>query len=331
MYDVVIPHKNGHEWLQGAIQTVLNQSLQANNIYIIDDSSTVFPQIRTQPIQKSPQIQLVKNMGAGLSAARNTGVQLCKSKFIAFLDVDDRWKIHKMEYLISNFAINKNAIAIYSGCNLISMDGSVMREYSHPYSVRTTKEILTEKKPILGSASSLVAKAEALKECGNFDENLPYAEDLDYWIRLSLVGEILSVPKILVDIQHNPNSMQRKLSAPERLKIEIQSKVNIYKKFPEYKNASLHNMTQAILITVFNRSVPRNQAVQIYTFVLNNFLNSKYSKIRFSLKLMVISALLILRVLVHKTKNLAIWIATIPFRWVKNWNPAPNNFHQGKK
>ena len=331
MYDVVIPHKNGHEWLQGAIETVLNQTLQANNIYIVDDSSMQFPQIETQLIQKNPQIQLVKNMGIGLSAARNTGIQLCKSKFIAFLDVDDRWKIHKMEHVISNFAINKNAIAIYSGCNLISMNGSVMREYSHPYSIRTTREILTEKKPILGSASSLVAKAEALKKCGYFDENLKYAEDLDYWIRLSLVGEILSVPKILVDIQHNPNSMQRKLSALERLEVEIQSKVNIYRKFPEYKNASLHNMTRSILITVFNRSVPRNHAIQIYSFALNNFLDSKYSKVGFTLKLTLISTLLILRVLFHKTKNLAMWLVTIPFRWIKNWNPAPNDFRQGTK
>jgi glycosyltransferase involved in cell wall biosynthesis len=102
---VVIPAYNAEQSIRQAIDSVLNQTLQPNEIIVVDDGSTD----HTAEIAKSyPEISYVFQENGGVSAACNTGIKNVKNRWIAFIDSDDIWLPQKLELQISLLQRNPN-------------------------------------------------------------------------------------------------------------------------------------------------------------------------------------------------------------------------------
>jgi glycosyltransferase involved in cell wall biosynthesis len=86
---VVIPAFNRERFIATAIESVLSQTLAADQIIVVDDGSTD----TTGDIARSygPLVRVIsiENNGAGPSRPRNVGIQTATSSHIMFLDSDD--------------------------------------------------------------------------------------------------------------------------------------------------------------------------------------------------------------------------------------------------
>lgn len=89
-FSVVMPLYNKANYVKETIKTVLNQTFQDFEIVVIDDSSTDDSAKVVELIQDD-RIRLVYQENAGVSAARNKGIQESRAEYIAFLDADDLW------------------------------------------------------------------------------------------------------------------------------------------------------------------------------------------------------------------------------------------------
>jgi len=96
---VVIPLYNKELYIQRAIDSVLNQSFQNFELIIIDSSSDRSTYIVKQ--YADPRIIHIIRERTRAAPARNLGVQLAHSDFIAFIDADDEWQPDHLESLIS--------------------------------------------------------------------------------------------------------------------------------------------------------------------------------------------------------------------------------------
>ena len=92
---VIIPTLNRCFLLQRAIQSVLNQSYNPNEIIVIDNGSSDDTKKTIQTLY--PNIRYLTEDKIGVSAARNKGIINARSEWIAFLDSDDVWKPEKLE------------------------------------------------------------------------------------------------------------------------------------------------------------------------------------------------------------------------------------------
>ena len=96
--DIILPNYNKGQYLNEAIESVINQSFKNWKLYIIDDCSTdnsneVFNNYKK--IEKIKFIKLKKNKGP--SFCRNLGIRISGSEYISFLDSDDYWKLNKLK------------------------------------------------------------------------------------------------------------------------------------------------------------------------------------------------------------------------------------------
>lgn len=99
-FSVVIPLFNKAPHVASAVQSALAQSLAAREVIVIDDGSSDGSREIVKQIG-DPRVKLLARSppGAGGYAARNLGIEMATSEWIAFLDADDLWHANHLQSL----------------------------------------------------------------------------------------------------------------------------------------------------------------------------------------------------------------------------------------
>jgi glycosyltransferase involved in cell wall biosynthesis len=187
----IIPVYNGKAYLREAVESVFNQTLLPKQLIVIDDGSTdgsleIFNRIKS-PIP----LAIVSQQNAGQSSARNKGVNMVKTEYVAFLDQDDYWFPRHIEILIKPFAGNPSIGWTYGNFDLIEPSGKrIYQLFLNSASVTNPKinlfTCLSEDMFILPSAS--IIRKISFDSIGGFDERLSGYEDDDLFLRLFRYG-----------------------------------------------------------------------------------------------------------------------------------------------
>lgn len=178
---VVIPTYNRAEWLGEAIASVLGQTYELIELIVVDDGSMD----HTAEVVRGfgDQVTYVKQMQAGVSAARNRGVRASRGELIAFLDSDDLWQPAKVAAQVALFEQEPEATACYTDEIWIRNGVRVNPKNIHQ---KYTGWMFFEALPrCIISPSSIMMRRSLWDELGGFDEHLPACEDYDLWLRLT--------------------------------------------------------------------------------------------------------------------------------------------------
>ncbi len=172
---VIIPVFNGEAYVASAVDSVLSQVGECDEILVIDDCSTDRTRSVLQPYWT--RITLLQGPGNGPSAARNVGLVAATGDYIAFLDHDDEWPPGRHLTLLSALQTNATANAAVGRFRLrieASGDGSrfVGMDGKHEASILW---------------SSLYSR-QLIDRVGFFNERLRFGEDLEYYCRLVGAG-----------------------------------------------------------------------------------------------------------------------------------------------
>lgn len=104
LVSVVVPTFNRAYCVGRAIDSVREQTHQNWELILVDDGSTddtaAFIASR---YGSDPRIRYIYQCNAGVSAARNTGINAARGNYVAFLDSDDVWKPWKLQLQLECF------------------------------------------------------------------------------------------------------------------------------------------------------------------------------------------------------------------------------------
>ena len=190
---VIVPVYNRGPYIARALTSILNQTFQDFEIFVIDGGSTDDgPQVVKG--FRDPRIHLVQQAGTGVSAARNQGVQLATSGFIAFLDADDEWTPGHLATLVqlrrkypgaglcaTAYRVNTPGHASgkpkIRGISPPPWEGLVPDYFSAAVFSEGTLPFVT---------SSAGVPKEIMRAVGGFQEGIQWGEDIDLWFRIVL-------------------------------------------------------------------------------------------------------------------------------------------------
>lgn len=181
----IIPVHKYNQTTREAILSAINQNYAEQKIHVIVNSieKNLINKISTDFGQK---IEITKIDDLGVSFARNKGIELSTSDFIAFLDSDDTWYQDKLSRQI-NYMIENN----YSIC------GTLMDYRTNSYKSKITvgntsnnQDFIKEARYMPFPISSLIIKSSCLKDDYFFSETLGtnkygQIEDLEFISRLA--------------------------------------------------------------------------------------------------------------------------------------------------
>ncbi|KRJ22110.1 glycosyl transferase [Acinetobacter baumannii] len=108
LVSIITPSYNSAKYIGKTIDSVISQTYKKWELIIIDDCSTDSSvEIIKDYENKDNRIKLIQlKENSGAAVARNTGIQLARGRFIAFLDSDDSWLPEKLEKQLKFMLIN---------------------------------------------------------------------------------------------------------------------------------------------------------------------------------------------------------------------------------
>lgn len=196
---------NGEKYLKEAIDSVYNQTFADWEIVFIDNCSTDnSASIAMSYGEKIKYYRTAKNIPLG--AARNFGLEYCKSAYIAFLDTDDIWFDDTLKIMFNNIIEDDYAV-VYGGHINISSNGDIVGKLipSKKQGYILSDLLLQYDIPIVSSLIDL----KKLKESNIFFiEHFTMFEDYALFLELSAQFKFkaLSEPLLYYRIHDNSSS-----------------------------------------------------------------------------------------------------------------------------
>ena len=198
MVSVVIPLYNKEKQVGRTLESVLAQTFKDFEVVIVDDGSTDGSAEVVKTFD-DPRIRLIRQANAGVSAARNRGIDAARYDYIALLDADDLWE---PEYL----ATQVNLIKEYPECDVFATDYVMQKDNGERINTTINKlpftaesgiltnyfEVAACSNPPLWTSSSIISK-NSIKNIGGFPIGIKVGEDLLTWARLACRYQIAYV------------------------------------------------------------------------------------------------------------------------------------------
>ncbi len=192
LVDVIIPAYNPGDFLDEAIQSVLNQSYNDIKIIVVDDSST---EDLSRIVNKYENIKYIRNeKNMGPSYSRNIGIKASSSPYISFLDADDIWCKDKLKLSISILESNDKIGMTCGNYKRIFLGGKTTRPfYSRPININF--EALLKNNYV--ASGSVTIRRSIFEEVGGFDERFRVCEDYALWLSISKITKIRYIDEVL--------------------------------------------------------------------------------------------------------------------------------------
>ena len=221
LVSVIIPNYNHAKYVGDAIRSVLAQEYPHYEIIVVDDGST--DDSREILSTFGDRIQCIYKKNAGLSAARNTGINASRGSLIGVLDADDMYEPKYIGTLVSVLQENPDAQGVYCGYQFVNhMNELLPQVESRPVEPNLLYEALLDGNFFV--PESIFLRRTVYDEVGLFDETLRACEDWDVWLRAARQFKIIYCPDILTRHRVLPGSMS---TDPLRM---LKNRLNVLKK-----------------------------------------------------------------------------------------------------
>jgi glycosyltransferase involved in cell wall biosynthesis len=209
---VIIPLFNKKDTIKRALDSVLRQTCKADEIIVVNDGSKDGSEIIVTGYQDL-RIKLISQVNQGVSAARNTGINIASNDWVAFLDADDEWLDDFLETI-------QGLHSEHPECNVLGTAYSVVDTEGHAKELVLNKmEYMCESgvfrnyfevgacssPPICSSA--VCVRVDSLKDIGGFPVNLKSGEDLLTWAMLAQKNRIAYSKKRMAIYHHQRSNI----------------------------------------------------------------------------------------------------------------------------
>lgn len=195
-FSIIIPLYNKEPYVLKAIHSVLDQTFKDYELIIVDDGSIDnSAAIAKHVIDGYDNCYLIKQKNAGVSRARNKGVEVSHGEYICFLDADDWWEptfLEDMAGLIKRYPnagiygtgyyIVKNGIKRLSTIGVDNCFTEGYINYCQVYATKLAMPFCTD---------TVCIPRIVYDEHGGFNNNIDLGEDFELWVRIALTQKVV--------------------------------------------------------------------------------------------------------------------------------------------
>jgi glycosyltransferase involved in cell wall biosynthesis len=204
LVSVIVPCYNQAQFLDEALQSVLEQTYAHWECIIVNDGSPDHTEVIAQEwLAKDTRFKYVYKENGGLCNARNAGISIAKGEFILTLDADDKYEPTFIEKAL-------NVMENNSGVGVVSSWILRFQEDKEICAIKPKGAILEDFLYSNAANGTSLFRKKCWEEVGGYDENMKKGyEDWEFYIRVCKLGwTIHIIEEVLFFYRQHPISMR---------------------------------------------------------------------------------------------------------------------------
>jgi glycosyltransferase involved in cell wall biosynthesis len=227
-FSVVIAAHNAAPTLPATIRSVLQQTRQDFEVFVIDDGSVDGTDEALRRTTDDPRVSYTRKEQSGPADSRNAGIAASRGAFVCLLDSDDLWLPTYLQAMDDAFAAEPTASLAYTDAWKLDdrtrriYRKSIMEERDLPARPpREPEELLVELLRENFVYTSATVRREVLLDVGGFT-TFARSEDYELWLRIAATGHtFVRTAGIQAVYRQRPGSRIHNTSAMTQGRVEI--------------------------------------------------------------------------------------------------------------
>lgn len=194
---VIIPFYNARYTLGRCLSSMAAQTCRDFELILIDDGSTDGSADVCRPfLPRLPHVTLLSQANAGVSAARNRGLDYASGQYVCFVDADDAMEPEYLSGLLNS--VNGEGEIVISGFRQLAADGGECAVHNFtPHTVvqkELTNLFLKERICSNGWAWGKLYDRELIaRHQIRFEEGICFSEDLIFFLDCLMYADVVNV------------------------------------------------------------------------------------------------------------------------------------------
>jgi Glycosyltransferases involved in cell wall biogenesis len=205
LVSVLLPVRNGERYIEEAVRSILNQTLEDIELLTVDDGShDQTAQILERLAKADPRLILLRQAASGLVSALELARSVARGSLLARMDADDVAVSDRLERQASFLASNPHIVAVGGQIEYIDNEGNRLGFGRYPLSSKECADFLLCGVPF--AHPTLMMRAKACANVGGYRAAYFPAEDHDLVLRLSREGELTNLGAVLLRYRRHAES-----------------------------------------------------------------------------------------------------------------------------
>ena len=193
LVSIVLPVYNGEKYLALSIESIIAQTYDNWELIIIDDCSTDdSASIAKEYSKKDNRIHYYMNdINFKLPRSLNKGFSIAKGYYLTWTSDDNLYKPQAIEKMVNALENDEDSDFVFASCRIIN-------EVNNEIEYIMVDEF--SKKRIVGLDSvgaCFMYTRKVYETVGDYDPNYTLVEDFDYWQRIFMKFNVVTISEIL--------------------------------------------------------------------------------------------------------------------------------------
>lgn len=217
LVSIIIPVYNVCDFLPRCIDSIIKQTYRAFELILVDDGSVDgSSEVCDHYAQMDPRVKVIHQKNAGVSTARNVGMDISSGEYLSFIDADDWIEPDYVERLASAIAEHNVDVAAVGFKYIYENGKREEMEICDAYEILSYTEALNQAmdpiKPWVGFAwNKMIKRTIIMNNSIRFDTEISLCEDslFNYTAFLHL-KKVVKIPGSLYNYYIRHDSATRK-------------------------------------------------------------------------------------------------------------------------
>lgn len=203
MISVVLPVYNGEKYLKESIESIIAQTYENWELIIMDDCSTdSSADISKKYAAKDSRIHYFCNdTNLKLPGNLNRGFSLARGRYLTWTSDDNRYKENAFQEMIDVLTQDSDIQFVFASCRVINDKGEPIEYIS--VSDNSLKRIVGTN----SIGACFMYTRQVYETIGDYDSDLIYVEDFDYWQRICSCFKAKGISDILYEYRWHEGAL----------------------------------------------------------------------------------------------------------------------------
>jgi len=217
LISVYITNYNYAKYIKESIESLLNQTFQDFEVFIIDDGSTDNSKELIEKYRSNEKVTIIYQQNKGLNVTNNIAMRAAAGKYIMRLDADDFLESNALEIMSNTLEENPDFGLVFPDYFYVDAQGTKTgEEIRHNFN----NEVSLYDQPAHGACTMI--RLEFLKNLGGYNESFTCQDGYDLWIKFITHHQVTNISKPLFSYRRHGSNLttneKRILDTRKRIK-----------------------------------------------------------------------------------------------------------------